>query len=59
MKLAFSTNAFTRFTLLEAIRANDLPVIRAAVLIVGIAFVFINLGIDMLYGVIDPRIRFT
>jgi peptide/nickel transport system permease protein len=34
-----------------------LPVIRAVVLVVGLAFVAINLLVDLLYGVLDPRIR--
>jgi peptide/nickel transport system permease protein len=45
--------------MLQAIRASDLPVIRAAVLVVAITFVIINLFVDLLYGVIDPRIRFS
>lgn len=45
------------FLMIQAIRTNDLPVIRAVVMIVGIAFVFINLIVDILYSVLDPRVR--
>jgi ABC-type dipeptide/oligopeptide/nickel transport system permease component len=45
------------FLMIQAIRTNDLPVIRAVVLVVGLAFVAINLVVDLLYGVLDPRIR--
>ena len=45
------------FLMIQAIRTNDLPVIRAAVLVVGLAFVVINLVVDLIYGLLDPRIR--
>lgn len=45
------------FLMIQAIRTNDLPVIRAAVLVVGLAFTAINLFVDLLYGFLDPRIR--
>ena len=44
------------FLMIQAIRTNDLPVIRAVVLVVGVAFVVINLIVDLMYGVIDPRV---
>jgi ABC-type dipeptide/oligopeptide/nickel transport system permease component len=45
------------FLMIQAIRTNDLPVVRAVVLVVGLAFVVINLLVDLLYGLLDPRIR--
>jgi ABC-type dipeptide/oligopeptide/nickel transport system permease component len=47
------------FLMIQAIRTNDLPIIRAAVLVVGLAFVTINLLVDLLYGILDPRIRYN
>jgi ABC-type dipeptide/oligopeptide/nickel transport system permease component len=47
------------FLMIQAIRTNDLPVVRAVVLVVGLAFVAVNLCVDLLYGVLDPRIRFS
>ena len=47
------------FLMIQAIRTNDLPVVRAVVLVVGVAFVFINLIVDLLYGLLDPRIRYS
>jgi ABC-type dipeptide/oligopeptide/nickel transport system permease component len=44
--------------MLEAIRNTDLPIIRAAVLVVGVSFVFINLFVDLFYSVLDPRVRY-
>jgi peptide/nickel transport system permease protein len=44
--------------MIQAIRTNDLPVVRAAVLVAGTAFVFVNLCVDLVYGLLDPRIRY-
>src|SRR5947208_11723083 len=39
--------------MIQSIEARDLPVIRAAVLILAIFIVLINLTVDVLYTVID------
>jgi len=41
----------------EAVVREDFPVVLAIVMIVAITFVVVNLLIDMLYSVIDPRVR--
>jgi peptide/nickel transport system permease protein len=43
--------------IMQAIQSQDFPVIQAGVALVAIIFVAINLLVDMLYGVLDPRIR--
>jgi peptide/nickel transport system permease protein len=43
--------------MIQSIEARDLPVIRAAVLVLSVLIVTINLGVDLLYTLIDPRIR--
>jgi ABC-type dipeptide/oligopeptide/nickel transport system permease component len=43
--------------MIQSIEARDLPVIRAAVLVLAVFIVAINLCVDVLYTVIDPRIR--
>jgi peptide/nickel transport system permease protein len=43
--------------MIQAIEARDLPVIRAAVLILALFIVAINLVVDLLYTLLDPRIR--
>lgn len=45
--------------LIEGILNRDYPVVQAAVLVVSAFFVFSNLLVDILYGVIDPRIRIS
>lgn len=41
----------------ESLGQRDYPVLQACVLFMAIAFSFINLGIDVLYGYLDPRVR--
>lgn len=45
--------------MLQALQSSDLPVIRAVVLVVGAAFVLINLLVDIVYVYLDPRIRYS
>ncbi|MBS1635459.1 MAG: ABC transporter permease [Bacteroidetes bacterium] len=42
----------------EALTKNDLPVVMGATLIFATIFVFINIVVDIVYGVLDPRVRF-
>jgi peptide/nickel transport system permease protein len=43
---------------LGAISARDLPVVQGVVLFVASLIVMINVAVDVLYGVLDPRIRY-
>ncbi|MFK7858092.1 MAG: ABC transporter permease [Granulosicoccus sp.] len=45
--------------LIEGILNRDYPVVQGAVLVVSAFFVFSNMLVDLLYGVIDPRIRLS
>jgi ABC-type dipeptide/oligopeptide/nickel transport system permease component len=42
---------------IQAITNRDYPVVQASVLILSSAVVLINLLVDLLYGLLDPRIR--
>jgi peptide/nickel transport system permease protein len=44
-------------TLVQAIFNRDYPLVQAAVLYLAVAFVLINLAVDILYAVLDPRIK--
>lgn len=44
--------------LLNAVNARDFPLVQAGVLLVSAVVILINLVVDLLYGVIDPRIRY-
>jgi peptide/nickel transport system permease protein len=43
--------------LYEGISFRDFPVVQATVLLGGMMIVVVNLVVDILYAVIDPRIR--
>ncbi len=42
----------------DAILQRDYPVIQAVLLIFSVTYVFVNLAIDLIYVVVDPRIRY-
>ena len=42
--------------LVQSILARDFPVVQAAVLLLAVSFVAINLATDLIYGLLDPRI---
>ena len=41
----------------QSIAARDFPIVQAVVLLGSVIYIFTNLGTDLLYGVIDPRVR--
>ncbi|HCL79150.1 MAG TPA: peptide ABC transporter permease [Synergistaceae bacterium] len=44
--------------LVTSILSRDFPMVQATLVIVAALFVFVNLAVDMLYAVLDPRIRY-
>jgi len=42
----------------SAVLRRDYPVIEGALLVISGAYVLINLGIDLLYAMLDPRVRY-
>jgi peptide/nickel transport system permease protein len=42
-----------------AIQERDFPVVQAAVLLSSGVFIALNLAVDLLYGYLDPRIRYS
>ncbi len=42
--------------LVSALQSRDFPVAQGGVLFVAVVYVLVNLGVDLLYGVVDPRI---
>jgi peptide/nickel transport system permease protein len=43
--------------IVNALNSLDLPVIMGSVLIIATMFIVINILVDILYGILDPRIR--
>lgn len=44
--------------IVDSIMARDYPVVQASLLLVAGLFVLVNLGVDVLYAFLDPRIRY-
>ena len=45
--------------LIQAIYNRDYPLAQAAILWLALIFVAVNLLVDLLYGALDPRIRYA
>jgi peptide/nickel transport system permease protein len=43
----------------QAVQNVDIPIMAAYLLLVGLIFVVINLAVDILYTIVDPRLRMT
>jgi len=44
--------------LVDSVQRRDYPVVQGMTIFVAGVFIVINLGVDVLYGIIDPRVRF-
>lgn len=44
---------------LDAFFDRDIPVVQGCVLVIALIYVLVNLLVDLLYGVIDPRVRLS
>jgi ABC-type dipeptide/oligopeptide/nickel transport system permease component len=45
------------FATVNSIQGKDMPVVQGTVIIVAVAVAVMNLLVDVVYGVLDPRIR--
>jgi len=43
--------------IVNALEKYDLPIVMGAVLVIAVIFVLINIVVDILYGMLDPRVR--
>ncbi len=43
--------------LIEALQRRDYPVVQGGVLLTAVLIILVNLLVDLLYGVVNPRIR--
>ena len=44
--------------LIQAVQVRDYPVVQGATIFIAAVFIVLNLIVDILYGVIDPRVRY-
>lgn len=43
--------------LLQSISTRDYPQVQASILVIALTYIFVNFASDLLYGVVDPRIK--
>ncbi|AKO44919.1 ABC transporter permease subunit [[Haemophilus] ducreyi] len=43
--------------IIDAINTRDYPVLQGSILIIATMIIFVNLMVDLIYGVVNPRIR--
>ena len=55
----FNLNGLGKLLHLLASSEHDLPIILGVTLIAAIALVVANLVVDILYGVVDPRVSYS
>jgi ABC-type dipeptide/oligopeptide/nickel transport system permease component len=58
VEVAFMTPGLGRSIVLATIE-RDMNVVQSLVLLYGIIFILVNLTIDLLYSVLDPRLRIS
>lgn len=44
--------------LVDSIFSRDYPVVQGLVIVFALLFALVNLGVDLMYGVIDPRVKY-
>jgi len=47
------------FIIVDGLNKYDLPVVLGCVLTISILFIIINIFVDIIYGILDPRIRIS
>ena len=43
----------------DAIQARDYAIVQGFTLVIAVVYVVLNLVVDLLYGFLDPRIRYS
>jgi len=56
VEMIFTLPGVGRMTL-DAVLERNYPVVQSTVLVIGAMFMLVNLVTDLLYGLIDPRVR--
>lgn len=45
--------------IVDALEKYDFPVVMGAVLFISVILIIINIFVDIIYGLLDPRIRYS
>lgn len=57
IETVFAIPGLGRF-LLDSIFARDYPVVQAITLLLAVLVIFVNLLTDIIYALVDPRVRY-
>ena len=57
IEIIFSIDGMGKLVLLQGIQQNSVTLVQGGALVVAIAFIVVNIIVDMLYLLINPRIR--
>lgn len=57
VEMVFGIQGFGRL-LIRSIERQDFPVVQGSVILISILFVFMNLFVDMVYMLVNPKIRY-
>jgi ABC-type dipeptide/oligopeptide/nickel transport system permease component len=55
----FSLPGLGTYLIVEGFGRTDLPVIQGGVLVIATVFLLVNLVVDIVYGVLNPKVRAT
>ncbi|MEA4812209.1 MAG: ABC transporter permease [Anaerolineaceae bacterium] len=58
VETVFAIPGLGRF-LVDGVGNRDYPVVQGCVLVMAVSFVLVNLVVDLMYAVIDPRIKYS
>ena len=47
------------FLLVDSVTLRDIPVVQGSILVIVLLFLLINIVVDVLCAIIDPRIKYT
>lgn len=45
--------------IVQAVNQRDFPIVQGGVLLIAVAVIVINFGVDLLYLILDPRVRYA
>jgi peptide/nickel transport system permease protein len=57
VEIVFTYPGLGRLVVL-AVQRRDYPLVQGALLLTSVIYVVVNLAVDLLYGVFDPRIKY-
>ena len=44
--------------IIDGVLKRDFPIVQGAVLVLALSYVFVNLAVDVIYAMVDPRVRY-